>query len=358
MTYDEVLKACEIYFKKHRRYPIANREFCPQLGRKWGSVNSWLHRHKYPSLAQMFRPKPVMPSDDQILEWADAWHEKYGWWPKPESQCMPQHIAGTEYTWKQINDYLNNRKTTLHKLIKKHRGEVKQRFICYPNLTEAQIIDWAKTWTERTGKRPNRNTPGQIPGTDENWRSLDESLKKGCRNLPGGTNLFKLISPHIVQKPQLTESQILKWAQEWKTRTGSYPKLNSGKIPDTNETWQKIDACLRCGNRGLPGNQTLYSLLVTNSIIKPKPHGRARGAIIKPKLTISGIMMWARHHRQVTGKWPTNQSGKVLANPTENWQKIDNALRYGGRGLPYGNSIHRLLVKYGIRRRRSTAKRQ
>jgi hypothetical protein len=42
----------------------------------------------------------------------------------------------------------------------------------------------------------------------------------------------------------------------------------------------------------------------------------------------------------------------VLANPGENWRKIDNALRYGLRGLPPGSSLAKLLaLRRGYRNR-------
>jgi hypothetical protein len=42
----------------------------------------------------------------------------------------------------------------------------------------------------------------------------------------------------------------------------------------------------------------------------------------------------------------------VLVNPGENWRKIDNALRYGLRGLPQGSSLAKLLaLRRGYRNR-------
>jgi hypothetical protein len=69
-------------------------------------------------------------------------------------------------------------------------------------------------------------------------------------------------------------------------------------------------------------------------------------------LSISQILAWADAHRAATGKWPTLHTGTVLAAPQENWHAIDVALRIGGRRLPRGGSLARLLSVYRGRRNR------
>jgi hypothetical protein len=72
----------------------------------------------------------------------------------------------------------------------------------------------------------------------------------------------------------------------------------------------------------------------------------------RPELSEDQVLAWADEHRRRTGYWPTAYSGRVLANPGENWRKIDNALRYGLRGLPQGSSVAKLLaLRRGYRNR-------
>jgi hypothetical protein len=60
-------------------------------------------------------------------------------------------------------------------------------------------------------------------------------------------------------------------------------------------------------------------------------------------LTPRKILVWARGHRERTGKWPTCGSGPVLDVPGETWNGVNQALYLGLRGLPGGSSLARLL---------------
>jgi hypothetical protein len=67
-----------------------------------------------------------------------------------------------------------------------------------------------------------------------------------------------------------------------------------------------------------------------------------------PELSIEEILSWADYHRGRTGKWPKRDSGPVYLAPSrfELWKMVDNALYYGGRGLPGGSSLARLLAEH------------
>jgi hypothetical protein len=70
-----------------------------------------------------------------------------------------------------------------------------------------------------------------------------------------------------------------------------------------------------------------------------------------PPLTVDEILGWADDHRLRTGDWPGIYSGPVQGGPLgENWRKIDNALRYGLRGLEGKSSLAQLLAeRRGVR---------
>jgi hypothetical protein len=63
----------------------------------------------------------------------------------------------------------------------------------------------------------------------------------------------------------------------------------------------------------------------------------------KPPLTVDYVLDLADRHCERTGRWPGVTSGPVEGDPGETWGAIDRALRRGGRGLPAGSSLSRLL---------------
>jgi hypothetical protein len=66
-------------------------------------------------------------------------------------------------------------------------------------------------------------------------------------------------------------------------------------------------------------------------------------------LTLAQVLAWADHHHAMLGEWPKSSSGPVLAEPGERWRNLDNALRYGLRGLVAGSSLAQLLrVERGV----------
>jgi hypothetical protein len=66
---------------------------------------------------------------------------------------------------------------------------------------------------------------------------------------------------------------------------------------------------------------------------------------VRAPLTIEQILAWADEHHARTGRWPTQHSGWVTADPNQDWHAIDLALRQGFRGLPGGDSLPRLLAR-------------
>jgi hypothetical protein len=71
------------------------------------------------------------------------------------------------------------------------------------------------------------------------------------------------------------------------------------------------------------------------------------------RLTKRQILAWAEAHRQLTGAWPSNQSGPIPESPPDTWVMIDHALRDGLRGLSPGSSVAKLLAEKGKKRNRA-----
>jgi len=63
----------------------------------------------------------------------------------------------------------------------------------------------------------------------------------------------------------------------------------------------------------------------------------------RPVFSEKLILKWADAHKNRTGAWPKSHSGPVHDLLGENWRRVDNALRYGLRGLPGRSSLARLL---------------
>jgi hypothetical protein len=144
------------------------------------------------------------------------------------------------------------------------------------------------------------------------------------------------------RKPRLTIAQILAWADDYKRRTGRWPRHSSGRIRPHDETWLAINVALGRANRGLPGGSSLANLLLL--------HRGVRNPRNLPALNAREIVRWAWAHLKITGKWPQLHSGAIRDAPGETWYAIDFALRHGRRGFSGHSSLAELLAARGIKR--------
>jgi len=212
-----------------------------------------------------------------------------------------------------------------------------------PKLTENEVLAWADAFHVRTGRWPTaRSGPvAQVPG--ENWNAVSDALRSGFRGLPGGSSLARLLAQERGVRnrqglPSLTCSEIIRWADLYHDRRGSWPNLNSGPIPEVaGETWKGVNVALMHGRRGLPGGTTLKRLLWEYRGVN---YGRTRGPF-----TVEGILAWADAHHARTGNWPDAESGRIPECPGGVWQVVDVALARGTHGLPGGSSLSRLLAE-------------
>jgi hypothetical protein len=144
---------------------------------------------------------------------------------------------------------------------------IRRRCTGVPGLTIPQILRWARSYFKRHRRYPSAGS-GPIEGTEgETWEKVAAALRDGCRGLPGGSSLPRLMRetfrarPHA-NKPDLSVEQILRWADAHHCATGRWPTVRSGPVQDVpGESWQNIDRSLEQGRRGLPGGTTLARLL-------------------------------------------------------------------------------------------------
>ena len=220
-------------------------------------------------------------------------------------------------------------------------------------LTIGKILAWADAYYRRTGSWPisRRGAVQDAPG--ETWWRVNESLLRGCRGLPGGDSLPRLLARergHCNRRsqPPLSVTQILTWADAYQRRTGRWPTAAAGAVQEVpGLTWNAINAALDSGCRGLLGGDSLARLLARR---------RDRSSYHqKPRLSIGRVLAWARAYRARRGCWPTASSGEVAELPGTTWMAVNIALSQGLRGLPGGTSLSRLVREYQGSRGERTA---
>jgi hypothetical protein len=291
-------------------------------------------------------PRPL--TEGQILEWADAHYETIGEWPKTGSG--PIDVAPGE-TWDNIDAALRAGvrglpgNSSLPQLLARERG-VPNHLALSP-LTDERLLAWADAHCARTGSWPSRESGPIADAPGETWAKINGALKAGLRGLSGGSSLSQFLAehrgiPNRAARPPLTEAQIVAWADSHRRRTGDWPEARSGPVQEApGESWAGINGALARGLRGLPGGSSLAELL--------SRHRGRRNQKGQPPLTIEQILAWADAHHERTGEWPKRNSG-VIRGTSDTWSVIATFLVTGGRGLPGGSSLPRLLAeKRGVR---------
>jgi hypothetical protein len=281
-------------------------------------------------------------SVEAILTWADAWHQRSGAWPHIESGPIPEAPGET---WNAVNHALKSGSRglpggfSLAELLAQQRGV--RNAVNLPRLRRQRILAWADAHQRRTGQWPTRDA-GPVPeAPGEDWHAVDAALRKGSRGLRGGSSLARLLAQHRQRRnpkglPPLSKKKILAWAEAHRERTGKWPNVNSGEVPEAPaERWDLIDHALRQGHRGLAAGSSLLQLLVRKRAV--------RNPLNLPLLTEAQILGWADAHQERTGSWPQYNSGAIAAAPGETWCRVDWALRYGKRGLAGESSLAKLL---------------
>ena len=267
----------------------------------------------------------------QILAWADNHYQHTGQWPKRESGRV-YGVPGEE--WQRIDKALCRGYrglppgSSLAQLLAKHRGVRNQKALS--QLTIRQILRWADTHHQRTGRWPTSRS-GKILGAEhETWHAVVAAMDAGCRGLPRKYSLHKLLlkyrGPQVQSvRRSLTIRQILAWADAHYERTGKWPRINSGPVQGAlGETWKAINSSLRFGHRTLPGGLSLRQVLVESQgasrrvNVEPmlaRADAHPQRVVVKPRLTIRQILAWADAYYRHAGRWPTRNSGSVEGAP-------------------------------------------
>ncbi len=214
----------------------------------------------------------------------------------------------------------------------------------YRPIRVEEILAWADAHRAAHRTLPTREA-GEIPQSGDTWSAINRCLQYGFRGLPGGSTLIRLLKKHrglpIGRRlPELSEEQVLAWADAYFAAQGKWPTENSGPIPGTKETWSAVAAAMRAGYRGFRTAWSLHRLLA-----------RRRGARTPkrlPPLTRRQILAWADAYFAAQGKWPMEKSGPIVGTK-ETWGRVAKALRGGYRGLRPGSLAQLLAQRRGRR---------
>jgi hypothetical protein len=356
---DQVLAWADAHHARTGQWPIQDSGPIAESPRdKWRNIDNALRlglRGFQPgsSLARLLaerrgvRNRSALPglTEAQILAWADSYRAGHGRWPQAKSG--PVETAPGE-TWNGVETALQvglrglPGGSSLAKLLAEHRGLRNSQ--CLPPLTVAQILAWADRFYQRCGRWPKINSGPVAEAPGETWNGVNVSLQLGCRGLPGGSTLARLLAAergarHRTELPDLSVEQILAWADAHRERTNQWPKSTSGPIADApGETWCAVHVALQKGGRGLTGGSSLPQLLAQQrGVWHPKN--------LAP-LAVPRILGWADAYRARHGDWPHVKSGPIEDAPGENWAAVNAALEHGSRGLPDGSSLARLLAQH------------
>lgn len=348
----EILIWADNHYDRTGRWPTAKSGAIPEApGETWSAVDSslWAGTRGLPgkdSLARLLarrrgtrNPAGLPPlTTAQILGWADAHRRRTGDWPTTASGPIPEAPGEG---WYAVDRALAAGRRglpgglSLAQLLEAERGVRNPSAV--PPLTAEQILGWADAHHARTGKWPTAGS-GRVAGVSgETWSAVAAALETGCRGLPDGGSLAKLLAEHRgvrnhMALPPFTVEQILAWADAHHARTGGWPGGKSGPIADApGETWTAVEQALAGGLRGLPGGDTLARLLAR--------HRGKRNRKALPPLSLDQIRGWVTAHHRRTGEWPTRRSGPVADAPGETWAAVEVALYRGQRGMPGGSSL-------------------
>ena len=354
-TIKQILRWVDAFRATHGRFPKSDDGQISEADVTWNAIDAalragcrgWPGGSSLPRLLaerRGHRNRKGLPpyTEEQILEWVDAFNERNGRWPRASDGTIAEAPGET---WRAVDMALGKGlrglpgRSTLAKLLNDRRG-VRHR-MQLPPFTVAKVLRWAKAHHARTGQWPMDASGPIAEAPGETWMAVSQALVRGRRGFSGGSSLTRLLAQkfglrNLASLPPLTVESILAWADAHRQRSGKWPTCNSGPIPEAKgETWMSVDTALNKARRGLERG-SLAMLLEAERGRRHYHHA--------PSLTVELIQSWAKRHFELLGSWPNVNSGSVIAAEGESWRNLDGYLRRGKRRLPGGTSLHRIVT--------------
>jgi len=269
---------------------------------------------------------------EKILSAAKHFHDQHGKWPNVQSGYTNEKDGDT---WAAIDSALRlggrglPGGSSLAQFLHEQLGV--QNVHALRTLSVQEILRWADAHHARHGKWPNKKS-GNIPeAPGETWEGVRAALKEGLRGLPKGTSVVRLLQKHRNIRnpsdlPNVTEAQILRWADSFHERKGRSPTSNSGEVADApGETWRSINYALKKNKRGLSSSCSLADFL--------QQHRGKRIPARAPQLSFPLVLRWIDEHKEATGQYPSSESGSIPQQPGETWSTVASAMARGSRGF-------------------------
>jgi hypothetical protein len=321
-------------------------------------------------------PAKRVLSRELLIHWIQEFKEKVGQWPLSSHGTIwvrkeGQWTVVPDENWRTVDYALRHGRRGLAGLIRMSLREFREREDLSDELSEEQLTVWVRTFHEKEGRWPTR-TDAAVWQADahgrylrvegEHWSAIDSALYHGRRGLSAlrGTTLSQFRRARGLSRA-LTEAQIVNWMRLFRGKEGRWPSQSDNGVwgvgPDgiawvqvPRESWAGIESALRAGGRGLAHLAGLSIALL-----------RKKHQLIDPaqQLTEERIVAWIRQYHEKEGVWPRardrtvwdkDADGRWIAVENLDWNKINDALTYGLRGLDAARSttLRRLKDKYGL----------
>ena len=134
---------------------------------------------------------------DLIIKWGESHRERTGDWPSLKSGVV---FDAPAEKWHDIDVSLRQgfrslpAGSSLAKLLGEYFGRRNKKNL--PDLTEEQILTWAKVHHDRTGKWPTSSSGEIADAPGETWLNVSQALHQGLRRSQGRT-LAQLLEQHF-----------------------------------------------------------------------------------------------------------------------------------------------------------------
>jgi hypothetical protein len=213
LTVEQILYWADAHHAEHGRWPtVKSGKVAAAPSETWLAVNQALTQGLRglppgPSLARLLagrrgaRNRTSLPdlNTDQILAWAEAHRAATGKWPNDKSGSV---IGASAEDWNTISEALRNGRrglpggTSLALLLSQHHPERCR------DLSLETVLTWGNAFYAAHGRWPRASDGVIAMAPGENWRALNQALRKGSRRLPAGLSLARLFTGRPAPTPE------------------------------------------------------------------------------------------------------------------------------------------------------------
>lgn len=138
-------------------------------------------------------------------------------------------------------------------------------------LDENQIFEWAKEFQFKNKKFPTRAS-GKIPGTTEDWNTIDAALRYGYRGLEGGSSLSMLLNGRRAENRKRASEVTLTFDYIWVQARKFYIEHRTWPSTqgwcDNGISWANINQAIRQGTHGLGFTGKTLKEFISEKLVK------------------------------------------------------------------------------------------